>query len=128
MRQPPPSSSNIWLLVVVVSVIFYVLYTTVSFVYKNQSIRQEITSIETQNQRLKEQIKARQQQIKYLSTPQRVDKEAKMQLGKSRPGEKIIVVVRPEKEWLPVPQIKPPEWHYEQLPNWKKWLWIFWGE
>ena len=119
------SAVRVWPLSILFIFIIWVVYQTVTFMYKIDKISEKIAYIERENRLLEKQIKDRERELKYLSTPQRIDKEAKMQLGKRQLGEKIIVIVDPLRHPLSTVPTIIPAVNYEQLPNWKKWLWVF---
>ena len=64
----------------------------------------------------------------YLKTPQRIEKEAKMQMGKKLPGEKVIVFVEEKIDMLPTERKRKERLKVFEYPNWKKWQYIFFGK
>jgi len=60
-----------------------------------------------------------------LKTPERLEKEAKMQMGKRLPGEEVIVLVEEKLDILPTEAARAKVAQVKQQPNWKKWQWLF---
>lgn len=107
-------------------VLFWLLYSIASFLHESRKVQAEIEEIHSTNQRLQTEINDKNRHLAYLKTPQRLEKEAKMQMGKKLPGEQVIVLVEEKLEILPteaaraqIRKIKNEE------PNWKKWQFIF---
>ncbi len=94
MRQPTLyNSRNIFLLVGIFVAIFFLLFQLANFLHEQQKINHEIELIREQNQAVESELLTKEQQLEYLNTPQRVDKEAKIQMGKKQPGEEVLTFV-----------------------------------
>ncbi len=127
MRQPSIyNSQNIFLLVAVFIFIFWAIFSLANFFHESQKINYEIDQIRMQNAKIEQELAEKERQLLYLDTPQRIDKEAKMQMSKKLPGEEVLVFVgTPEAQEsalgaaqlaLPQPKSRTP---FEQ------WLWLF---
>lgn len=125
-QQNTYNSRNIFSLLFIFFFIFFLLYNLANFLHESQKINNEIDQIRAQNAAAKEELQEKKQQLDYLETTQRVDKEAKMQMSKKLPGEKVLVFVGDEnfqraalgaaKLALPQPLTRTP------LQQWK---WLF---
>lgn len=94
MRQPTLyNSRNIFLLGGIFVVIFFLLFQLANFLHESQKINYEIDLIREQNMAVEVELQAKEQQLAYLQTPQRLDKEAKMQMGKKQVGEDVLIFV-----------------------------------
>jgi cell division protein FtsB len=124
------TSQNIISLVAVFIVIFWLLYSLASFLHESKKIHDEIEAIRVQNEKNLQAIEEKKRQLSYLRTPEHIDKEAKMQMGKKQPGEQVLVFIE---EKLP---ILPPETEQrnlsqvnrEEVPIVDKWKWLFLGK
>lgn len=87
------SSQNVFILLGVFGVIFYLLYALASFIHESEKINQEIESIRLTNESLEREIVEKKDKIEYLETSERIEKEAKTQLGKKRANEKLLVFI-----------------------------------
>jgi len=124
------TSQNIISLVVVFIIIFWLLYSLASFLHESKKIHDEIEAIRVQNEKNLHMIEDKKRHLSYLRTPEHVDKEAKMQMGKKQPGEQVLVFIE---EKLP---ILPPEpekrslsqINREEVPIPEKWEWLFFGK
>ncbi|MBT6831987.1 hypothetical protein HN954_05185 [bacterium] len=85
------NSKNIFLLLGLFVMILLLMYSLASFLHENQKINREIEAIQYENEKTLAEIEEKKQQLEYLETPQRVDKDAKMQMGKKLPGENVLV-------------------------------------
>jgi cell division protein FtsL len=122
------SSQNIITLVAVFLVLFFLLYAIGKYLHESSKIQAEIEEIKNTNKKLAQELEDKKVELKYLQTPQRLEKEAKMQLGKKLPGEKVIVFVEEKPEILlptEIKQIKRKKIKEPEVENWKKWQWVF---
>ena len=87
------NSQNIFLLLGVFSIIFFLLYSLASFLHESRKINAEIEAIRQENNAKVADISEKKQYLEYLQTPERIEKEAKIQMGKKRPAEKVLVFV-----------------------------------
>lgn len=87
------NSQNVFLLLGIFCVIFYLLYALASFIHESEKINREIDSIRVTNENLTQEITDKKAKIEYLQTTQRIEKEAKTQLGKKRINEKVLVFI-----------------------------------
>jgi hypothetical protein len=92
-QQNSYTSRNIFLLVGVFITIFFLLFNLANFLHESQKINYEIAQIREQNISAREELREKKLDLEYLETPQRVDKEAKMQMNKKLPGEQVLVFV-----------------------------------
>ena len=92
-QQTLYNSRNIFLLVGVFMAIFVLLFQLANFLHEQQKINHEIELIRDQNRAVEVELLSKEQQLEYLNTPQRVDKEAKMQMGKKQAGEEVLIFV-----------------------------------
>jgi len=122
------STENIVLMLSIFGLIFGLLYGLASVLYKDKKIKNEIARITEQNQEYIREIEDKKRYLEYLNTPQRIDKEAKIQMGRKQPGEKVLVFIQEKLDIVPLP--KKPTLHRIQepdVPNWKRWQWRFLG-
>ena len=124
------SPKNVISLVVAFMVFFWLLYQIGLFLHESQKISSEIDQIRQANLDLERDIAEKQAYLQYLQTPQRIEKEAKIQMGKKLPGEQVLVFVEETIDLLPTEKkqqerqrVRAPE-----VPNWQKWQWIFLGD
>lgn len=123
------SAQNVISLVVVFCIIFWLLYSIGSFLHKSQKISHEIEEIKKSNNQIAVKIEDKKAELEYLKTPQRIEKEAKMQMGKRLPGENVLVFIEEKLELLPTEaKQQRPKKEFTQMPNWKKWHMLFWGD
>lgn len=125
-QQNVYTSQNIFLLVTVFILIFWAIFSLADFFHESQKIDYEIDQIRVQNADIENELEEKERQLLYLETPQRVDKEAKMQMSKKLPGEEVLVFVGDISSQrdslgaaqmaLPQPQVRTP---FEQ------WVWLF---
>ena len=92
-QQTLYNSRNIFLLVGVFMAIFVLLFQLANFLHEQQKINHEIELIRDQNRAVEVELLSKEQQLEYLNTPQRVDKEAKMQMSKKQAGEEVLIFV-----------------------------------
>ena len=78
------SAQNVISLVVVFCIIFWLLYSIGSFLHKSQKISHEIEEIKKSNDKIALKIEEKKAELEYLKTPQRIEKEAKMQKSPKR--------------------------------------------
>lgn len=127
MRQPNTyNSRNIFSLVFIFFAIFFLLFHLANFLHESQKINNEIDQIRAQNTEAKEELLEKKQQLKYLETTQRVDKEAKMQMSKKLPGEDVLVFVDNQdfqEKTLGAAQLTLPQ-PLSKTPL-QQWLWLF---
>ena len=112
-------------MVVLFFVLFWLLYSIASFLHESRKVQAEISEIHTTNQRLQTEIDEKKRLLTYLKTPERLEKEAKMQMGKRLPGEEVIVLVEEKLDILPTEAARAKVAQVKQQPNWKKWQWLF---
>ena len=128
MRKPEVySSKNVVSLVVVFFVLFWLLYSIGSFLHESKKINDEIAKIEETNQKLASEIVVKRAEIEYLKTPQRIEKEAKMQMNKRREGEQVLVFIEEKLNILPTERKRQARAQVQQLAHWQKWQWVFLG-
>lgn len=106
-------------------VLFWLLYSIASFLHESRKVQAEIEDIHATNKTLQAEITEKQQQLAYLRTPERLEKEAKMQMGKKLPGEQVIVLVEEKLEILPTEAARAEVEKIKSEPNWKKWQYLF---
>lgn len=119
------SPRSVITMVVLFFVLFWLLYSIASFLHESRKVQAEITDIHTTNQRLKTEIEEKKRLLTYLKTPERLEKEAKMQMGKRLPGEEVIVLVEEKLKILPTEAARAKVERIKEEPNWKKWRWLF---
>jgi len=119
------SPKSVITMVVLFFVLFWLLYSIGSFLHESRKIQAEIAQIHTTNQTLKDEIEEKKRLLTYLKTPQRLEKEAKMQMGKRLPGEEVIVLVEEKLDILPSQIPQQTAETIKDLPNWQKWQWLF---
>jgi len=106
-------------------VLFWLLYSIGSFLHESRKIEAEIAQIHSTNQTLKQEIEEKKRLLAYLKTPQRLEKEAKMQMGKRLPGEEVIVLVEEKLDIVPSQIKEQTADMIKNRPNWQKWQWLF---
>ena len=121
------SAQVLWLLGLLLFILFLV-YQLGSFLHEPRKINAEIEKIRTQNEKNLAEIERKKQELLYLETPQRIDKEAKIQMKKKQEGEKVLVLVEEKLEILPPPNPEsirdlPPE-----IPPIEKWKWLLFSQ
>ncbi len=123
------STKNVFLLVSVFVIIFWLLYSLASFWHKSSKIRQEIAEIQRTNQENLTQIEEKKKYLEYLKTPQRIDKEAKMQMGKKQPNENVLIFIEEKLNILPATSSgvveKKTENFMEDVSILDRWKWVF---
>ncbi|MCF7846835.1 MAG: hypothetical protein K9M51_02145 [Candidatus Gracilibacteria bacterium] len=125
------TSKNVFLLVGLFLFIFLLLYSLASFLHESQKINREIEAIHEENQKALAIIEEKKQQLQYLETPQRVDKEAKIQMGRRQEGENVLVFL--EDPLLPMLPSELSVQQFEDLvtsstvPAFEKWNLLFFG-
>ena len=127
MRQPNVyNSRNIFLLVGVFGLIFWSFFSLANFLHESQKINYEIDQIRVQNTEIQDELQEKEQQLLYLETTQRVDKEAKMQMSKKLPGEEVLVFVgemSTQQRNLGAAQLALPQ-PQSRTPL-QQWAWLF---
>ncbi len=123
------SSKNVVLLVTIFVVLFWLLYSLVNALYENQQIQNELDAIVDQNEAIEDRINLKKREAEYLLTPQRVDKEAKIQMGRKKPGERVMVFIEEKLDIIPNTnqRLRPAPVEAIGVPVWKKWWWRFRG-
>jgi cell division protein FtsB len=112
--------------VFVFAAIFFLLFHLANFLHESQKINNEIDQIRAQNAAAKEELLEKKQQLEYLETTQRVDKEAKMQMSKKLPGEDVLVFVGEknfQRQSLGAAQLALPQ-PLTRTPL-QQWKWLF---
>lgn len=130
MRQDSVyNSKNILVLVVVFVIVFSLLYSLGSFFHESSKINGEIDSIRRANQQTLADIEEKKDYLEYLKTKERIDKEAKMQMGKKLPGEQVLVFVEESLDIIPqnISQMTDNK-RIASVPPIEKWKWLFFGE
>ncbi len=122
------SPKNVIALVVVFLILFFLLYQIANFLHKSKKVDAEIEKIRDANVRMETEIVTKQKEVAYLRTPERVEKEAKTQMGKKLDGEKVLVFVEEKLPILPTERKIRARNKIYLAPNWQKWQWVFLGE
>lgn len=119
------NSKNVFLLVGMFVLVFGLLYLLANFVHESQKINHEIELIRTENERSQLDIDQKTQQLSYLNTEERIEKDAKTQLGRKRTGEEVLVIVNETPVRLPTaaPGALPTLQSRTPIQTWK---WMFW--
>lgn len=113
------SLASYWIIVLIVLLLISLarnILRVVSANKKIESVRQEVTELEKENNSL-------QAQLEFVSSGEYLEKEARDKLGLAKEGE--IVVILPDEEVLQ--KIAPVTHGEEFIPksNWQKWLDLF---
>ncbi|PID70841.1 hypothetical protein CSB37_00285 [bacterium DOLZORAL124_38_8] len=110
MSQPKVyNSKTIFALLAAFGIIFSLLYYLAITLHQTQKINAEIESIRQDNKKLYQEILQKKRKLEYLKTAERIDKDAKTQIGKKQPNERSITFIK--KEPLPTTQFvshQPP--------------------
>jgi len=124
------SPKNVISLVVVFMIFFWLLYQIALFLSESRKISDEIEQIRQSNLVLEREINEKEAYLAYLETPQRIEKEAKIQMGKKLPGEQVLVFVEETIDLLPTEkkQLERQRIYTPEVPNWQKWQWVFFGD
>jgi len=125
-KQTAYSPKNVVMLVTLFVAIFWLLYGLGSFLHESKKIRDEINLIRKQNEENLEKIEEKKQYLEYLKTPQRIEKEAKMQMGKKRPMENVLILIEEKLDVLPREDLTitmQPKIENAKIID--KWQWIF---
>lgn len=118
----PYNSKNIFTLVLVFVIVFSLMYSLGRFYHKTSKIHAEIEAIREQNAEIKQKILVSERQLEYLRTPQRYDKEAKIQMGRMQEGEQFLVFVEDQIDLLPIEQEQQKlQRERNELTNVQKW-------
>jgi len=112
-------------LVIIFLIIFWLLYALGSFLHESRKIHAEIEAIKIQNEERIKEIEQKKKQLEYLKTAERVDKEAKMQMGKKLPGEKVLVFIEEKLDVLPTEKMQKERVIQQDIPISEKWKWLF---
>ena len=121
------SPKNIILLVGAFLIFFLLLYGIASYLHQAQKVTDEIEKIRVQNLALEAEIEEKKEKIEYLKTPQRIEKEAKTQMGKKRPGEQVMVFVEEKIDLIPAQPLNQKTVNRKEVPIIEKWIWVFLG-
>lgn len=127
MKSPQVySSKNIVIVSSMFMGIMFMLYLIGVHLHERKKIDEEIQSIQRQNLKHQQEITQKQRELEYLNTAERKEKEAKMQLGKKRPGEKSITFIEKQIDVLPQSDLvyRVPSPEKEALPIYN-WQWVF---
>lgn len=127
-NQKVYSSKNVVSLVVVFLILFWLLYSIGSFLHQSKKVNDEIERISQTNKKIREEIQTKKKTLQYLKTPQRIEKEAKMQMGRKRPGEKVLVFIEEKLDLIPPGQSLRQRKNMERITPLEKWKWVFLGE
>jgi len=124
------SPKNVISLVVAFMIFFWLLYQIGLFLHESRKISSEIDEIRDANLSLEREIAEKEDYLAYLQTPQRIEKEAKIQMGKKLPGEQVLVFVEETIDLLPTEQKQQERQRLftPEVPNWQKWQWVFFGD
>ncbi len=129
MRKPQNiyTSQNIIVLVTLFLVILWLLYSLGSFWYDNKQINAEIESIRLENEENLAKITEKEKQLEYLQTPQRIDKEAKMQMNRKQEGEEVLILIQEDIDIIPqkTEHRTQQQIQHESVPIIDKWKWLF---
>jgi len=130
MRHDPAySSKNVIFLVAIFVVLFWLLYSLVNALAQSQQIQSELDGIVAQNDEIQARIEDKKREAEYLVTSQRVDKEAKIQMGRKNPGERVMVFIEEKLDIIPTAKRLPVSpIQEEDVPPFEKWLWVFFGK
>lgn len=120
------SSKNIVIVSSMFMGIMFMLYLIGVHLHERKKIDEEIMSIQRQNMSHQQEIIDKQRERDYLDTVERKEKEAKMQLGKKRPGERSITFIEKQIDVLPqndvVFRVPSPAKEVDPIKNWQ---WVF---
>ena len=113
------------------AIVLWLLYSLAVTIHQTSKIRSELTLIEDQNEVYATEIKEKERLLSYLSTTERITKEAKTQMGRKESGEKVIVFIeddlnliqRDEEVFSPARTVNRREM---SMPE--KWRHMFFGE
>ncbi len=122
------STKNVFLLVGIFVTVFWLLYSLASYWHESLRIQREVELIQETNQQKLAEIEEKKAYLEYLRTPQRIDKEAKMQMGKKQSGENVMVFIEKRLNFFPAYEGKPKrqtEVMQADIPPWDKWKWLF---
>ncbi len=122
------SPQNVIALVSVFLILFILLYQIGNFLHKSSKIDAEIEKIRMTNIKMKNEIADKQKEFLYLKTPERIEKEAKIQMGKKLDGEKVLVFVEEKSNLLPTEKKIKERNKIYSAPNIEKWLWVFFNK
>lgn len=104
------------------------LYKLGEFLYESGETDKEIMAIRDQNEQDKSEIKQKKEYLEYLKTPQRVEKDAKMQMDKVLPGEEVLVLIEEKSPVVPIPKMEEKQVMKPEIPIIEKWRWVFFHE
>ncbi len=119
------SPKNVITLVAVFMLLFLLLYQIGSFLHKSKKINREVEKIKEANIEMEAEIERKKRELAYLKTPERVEKEAKIQMGKKLDGEKVLVFIKEKSTLLPTAKKIKERNKIYSAPNWQKWKWVF---
>ncbi len=122
------STQNIMIIVAIFITIFFLLYKLGEFLYESGETDKEIMAIRDQNEQDKSEIKQKKEYLEYLKTPQRVEKDAKMQMDKVLPGEEVLVLIEEKSPVVPIPKMEEKQVMKPEIPIIEKWRWVFFHE
>ncbi len=115
------NAKNVFTLVFVFAMVVWLLYSLGTYFHKTLKFHAEVEAIELQNTEMAAEIIQKQRYIEYLKTPQRIDKEAKTQLGRKQAGEQVLVFVDERPELLQAVSAPAPEDITLELTILEKW-------
>jgi hypothetical protein len=125
-KQTAYSSKNILLLIFLFILIFLLLYGLGSFLHESKKINDEIELIKKLNEKNLEKIEEKKRYLEYLKTPQRIEKEAKMQMGKKLENEKVLILIEDKLDVLPTEKNKiKKNLKIKNAQIIDKWRWVF---
>lgn len=122
------STKNVFSLLAIFIIIFWLLFSLASFWHQSAKIQAEINTIKETNEAKLGEINEKKRYLEYLNTPQRIDKEAKMQMGKKQPNENVLIFIENELPIMPSTEtITKREIKELDIPIVEKWKWLFLG-
>jgi len=122
------SSKNIFLLTFIFIIIFWLLYSLGSFLHEAKKIHDEIAAIREHNKKNLLEIEKKKQYLEYLKTPQRIEKEAKIQMGKKRPKEKSLFFIKEKLDILPTTKLTKNNTPKKDVAIIEKWKYLFFSK
>lgn len=118
------------MLVTLFLIIFWLLYNLGSFWSENKKITSEIEEIQKENEQSLLKIEEKKKRLEYLQTPQRIDKEAKMQMNRKQEGEEVLILIEEKIDIIPsrTEDRTQEDIEQESIPILDKWKWLFFGQ
>lgn len=115
------------LFVVCLILLALISYSLVKEYIRRSQVNQEITHLESEIVELEEQSSELKKLAKYLKTESFIEKEARMNLGLSKPGEGVMIIPESSAQATPLEQafIEQEVQKQESISNPKKWMQYF---